>query len=151
MASSSSPFLTQLHYAFQDFQNLYLVMDYHPGGDFANLIDKFNGTLPEETAKQVILIKTPLFSLYLILNQFCSPVRFYIAELLLAVKHLHTMGFAHRDIKPENMMLDRVGHLKLVDFGSSAKLNRDGKINARMPVGTSEYLAPEILLVSMKH
>lgn len=58
------------------------------------------------------------------------------------------MGFAHRDIKPENMMLDRVGHLKLVDFGSSAKLNRDGKINARMPVGTSEYLAPEILLVS---
>jgi len=51
MASSSSPFLTQLHYAFQDFQNLYLVMDYHPGGDFANLIDKFNGTLPEESAK----------------------------------------------------------------------------------------------------
>lgn len=38
------------------------------------------------------------------------------------------MGFAHRDIKPENMMLDRVGHLKLVDFGSSAKLNRDGKM-----------------------
>jgi len=51
MASSNSPFLTQLHYAFQDFQNLYLVMDYHPGGDFANLIEKFNGTLPEETAK----------------------------------------------------------------------------------------------------
>lgn len=74
--------------------------------------------------------------------------RFYIAELLLAVKHLHTMGFAHRDIKPENMMLNRVGHLKLVDFGSAAKLNRDGKINARMPVGTSEYLAPEVLVVS---
>lgn len=66
----------------------------------------------------------------------------------MAVKHLHTMGFAHRDIKPDNMMLDRVGHLKLVDFGSSAKLNRDGKINARMPVGTSEYLAPEVLVVS---
>jgi len=75
--------------------------------------------------------------------------RFYIAELLLAVKHLHTMGFAHRDIKPENMMLDRVGHLKLVDFGSSAKLNRDGKICARMPVGTSEYLAPEVLIVNV--
>lgn len=75
--------------------------------------------------------------------------RFYIAELLLAVKHLHTMGFAHRDIKPENMMLDRVGHLKLVDFGSAAKLNRDGKICARMPVGTSEYLAPEVLIVNV--
>lgn len=56
MASSSSPFLTQLHYAFQDFHNLYLVMDYHPGGDFANLIDKFNGSLPEETAKYVQLL-----------------------------------------------------------------------------------------------
>lgn len=70
--------------------------------------------------------------------------------MLLAVKHLHTMGFAHRDIKPENMMLDRIGHLKLVDFGSSAKLNRDGKINTLMPVGTSEYLAPEVLKVSIK-
>lgn len=59
------------------------------------------------------------------------------------------MGFAHRDIKPENMMLDRVGHLKLVDFGSAAKLNRDGKINARMPVGTSEYIAPEVLQVNI--
>lgn len=52
MASSSSPFLTQLYYAFQDYQNLYLIMDYHPGGDFGNLIsNKFNGTLPEEAAK----------------------------------------------------------------------------------------------------
>jgi len=59
------------------------------------------------------------------------------------------MGFAHRDIKPENMMLDRVGHLKCFDFGSSAKLNRDGKICARMPVGTSEYIAPEVLRVNL--
>jgi len=44
--------------------------------------------------------------------------RFFIAELLLAVKNLHTMGFSHHDIRPENIMLDRVGHLKLVDFGS---------------------------------
>lgn len=66
----------------------------------------------------------------------------------MAVKHLHTMGFAHCDIKPENMMLNRVGHLKLVDFGSSAKLNRDGKIYSYTPVGTSEYLAPEVFNVS---
>ncbi|XP_050433505.1 citron Rho-interacting kinase-like isoform X2 [Adelges cooleyi] len=121
MASSSSPFLTRLHYAFHDFQNLYLVMEYHPGGDFAHLIDKFNGTLPEDTAK------------------------FYIAELLLAVKHLHAMGYAHRDIKPENMMLDRTGHLKLVDFGSSAKLDRDNIVKTRMAIGASEYIAPEVL------
>lgn len=58
MVSSSSPFFTQLYYAFQDYQNLYLVMDYHPGGDFANLINNtFNGTLPEETAKYFIFIQ----------------------------------------------------------------------------------------------
>lgn len=57
MASSNSPFLTQLHYAFQDFQNLYLLMDYHPGGDFLNLIKKFNGSLPEETAKLLLQLK----------------------------------------------------------------------------------------------
>lgn len=60
------------------------------------------------------------------------------------------MGFAHRDIKPENMMLDRVGHLKLVDFGSSAKLDRDGKTNSHLSVGSTEYLAPEVFSVSKK-
>ncbi len=45
--------------------------------------------------------------------------RFYIAELVLAVEHLHKLGIVHRDLKPDNMLLNSEGHIKLTDFGLS--------------------------------
>lgn len=45
--------------------------------------------------------------------------RFYIAELVLAVEHLHNLSIIHRDLKPENILIDKNGHLKLADFGLS--------------------------------
>lgn len=44
---------------------------------------------------------------------------FYVAEMILAVSHLHQLGFVHRDLKPDNFLIDLQGHIKLADFGLS--------------------------------
>ncbi|XP_071448673.1 citron Rho-interacting kinase [Hetaerina americana] len=121
MACAASPWLTSLQYAFQDLNHLYLVMEFHPGGDLLALLERFDGHLSEDMAK------------------------FYLAELTLSIHCLHAMKYVHRDIKPDNILIDRCGHLKLADFGSAAKLNDAGIVVSEMPVGTPEYIAPEVL------
>merc|ERR1719319_1142693 len=121
MARTSSPWLTKLDYAFQDSQHLYLAMEFHCGGDLLSLLDR-NGNRLEEAA-----------------------VRFYTAEVAQGIHDLHKLGFVHRDIKPENILIDRTGHLKLADFGNAARLSTAGTVNKVMPVGTPDYIAPEVL------
>ncbi|KAM3485382.1 hypothetical protein MY8738_001389 [Beauveria namnaoensis] len=77
---------------FQDFTNLYLVMEYMPGGDFLGMLMREN-VLHETIA------------------------RFYIAEMILAVEETHRLKFIHRDIKPDNFLISASGHLKISDFG----------------------------------
>ncbi len=55
-------------------------------------------------------------------------VRFYLAEIAAGLHDLHRLGFVHRDVKPENVLIARSGHIKLVDFGSAARLNSEGKV-----------------------
>ncbi|NXX93271.1 CTRO kinase, partial [Centropus bengalensis] len=121
LSQSTSPWIPQLQYAFQDKKNLYLVMEYQPGGDLLSLLNRYEDQLDE------------------------SMVQFYLAELVLAIHSVHQMGYVHRDIKPENILIDRTGHIKLVDFGSAAKMTGNKTVNAKLPVGTPDYMAPEML------
>ncbi|XP_049643210.1 myotonin-protein kinase [Suncus etruscus] len=113
--------ITQLHFAFQDENYLYLVMEYYVGGDLLTLLSKFGERIPAEMA------------------------RFYLAEIVMAIDSVHQLGYVHRDIKPDNILLDRCGHIRLADFGSCLKLQEDGTVRSLVAVGTPDYLSPEIL------
>lgn len=119
MAHANSEWIVQLHFAFQDSKFLYMVMDYMPGGDLVNLMSNYD--VPEKWAK------------------------FFCAEVVLALDAIHSMGFVHRDVKPDNMLLDSSGHLKLADFGTCMKMDKDGLVRSDTAVGTPDYISPEVL------
>uniref|UniRef100_A0A3Q2YLJ8 Rho-associated protein kinase 1 n=1 Tax=Hippocampus comes TaxID=109280 RepID=A0A3Q2YLJ8_HIPCM len=119
MAFANSSWVVQLFFAFQDDRYLYMVMEYMPGGDLVNLMSNYD--VPEKWA------------------------RFYTAEVVLALDGIHAMGFIHRDVKPDNMLLDKAGHLKLADFGTCMKMNKDGMVRCDTAVGTPDYISPEVL------
>ena len=71
-------------------------------------------------------------------------VRFYAAETVLALEHLHSKGVIYRDLKPENILLGPDGHIKVTDFGLS-KIGVIGENSTYSFCGTPEYLAPEVI------
>ncbi|KAM7398688.1 hypothetical protein PAMA_006543 [Pampus argenteus] len=113
--------ITELHYAFQDDNYLYLVMDYYVGGDLLTLLSKFGDRITEDMAQ------------------------FYLAEMVMAIDSVHRLGYVHRDIKPDNILLTADGHIRLGDFGSCLRLLDDGMVHSSLAVGTPDYLSPEIL------
>uniref|UniRef100_A0AAY4E307 Citron Rho-interacting kinase n=1 Tax=Denticeps clupeoides TaxID=299321 RepID=A0AAY4E307_9TELE len=122
LTMNNSPWIPQLQHAFQDKDNVYLVMEYLPGGDLMGLMNRYEEQFDE------------------------SMAQFYLAELVQAIQTVHQMGYVHRDVKPENVLIDRTGHIKLADFGSAAKLSTNKTVGAsRLPVGTQDFLAPEVL------
>jgi len=69
---------------------------------------------------------------------------FYIAQMILAIEHLHSLDILHRDIKPENVLIDQDGYVKLTDFGLS-KTDVSHNSAASSFCGTPFYIAPEMV------
>ena len=114
------PFISKLYYAFQTKKSLYMITEFMAGGEmFHHLHDC--GHFDE------------------------NRTRFYIAELVLAIDHLHKHNILYRDLKPENILLDEIGHIKLTDFGLSKIMNNIEKDKTYTVCGTPVYVAPEVL------
>jgi len=113
------PYVVCLRYAFQTEDKLYLVTDYYNGGSLFYHLRKSRG-FSEGRAK------------------------FYAAQLLLALEHLHKQHIVYRDLKLENVLMDHDGHIALTDFGLS-KMGVDDSRGASTFCGTAEYIAPELL------
>lgn len=114
------PFFSRLRYAFQTHDFFYLAIDFYDGGDLYQYLRTHNGRLKE------------------------PQVRAVAAEVILALEHLHSLGFVYRDLKPENVLLDNKGHVRLADFGL-CKFMADKPLTNTI-CGTHTYAAPEMLV-----
>lgn len=113
----SHPFILKLKYAFQTPNTLYMISEFANGGDlFFHLRAK--GSFSEKQAK------------------------FYGAQIILGLEHLHKNNIIYRDLKPENILICKTGYVKLADFGIARNVVSDDNLEERM-VGTAQYMAPE--------
>jgi len=111
------PFLVNMQYAFEDRDNLYLVIDLMDGGDLRFHIGKQRRFDEEQT-------------------------KFFVACMILCLEYLHKNCILHRDIKPENLVFDDLGYLRITDLGIARILNPE---NAKDTSGTPGYMAPEVM------
>ena len=113
------PLLSNMNYAFQTEEFLYIIMDYLPGGDLRYHLSKRKKYNQKE-------------------------IKFLISNIILSLKYLHSKHIIHRDIKPENLVFDVNGYIHLTDLGISSKYYRGNSlINSS---GTPSYMAPEVML-----
>ncbi|ORX39886.1 putative camp-dependent protein kinase [Kockovaella imperatae] len=112
------PFVVNLRYAFQDDENCFFVLDLMLGGDLRFHLDR-TGSISEEV------------------------VRFYTAELALAIDYLHSKRIVHRDLKPDNVLLDERGHAHITDFNIAVHFSERRLLTG--VAGSMAYMAPEVL------
>lgn len=114
------PFIIEMKYAFQTDGKLYMILEFAQGGELFNLLEREH-----------------VFD-----DKWAS---FYLAEIALALGHLHKHGVIYRDLKPENVLLDHQGHVKLTDFGLCKQNVFQTSDLAQTFCGTVEYMAPEVI------
>jgi len=117
MQELKHPFIIKLHYAFATTEDIYLVLEYCDSGDLEQILEE--------------KVQIPEFQ-----------VRFYVAEIVLALEYLHSLDILYRDLKPANVLIDGKGHARLADFGLAKQLDQEcvGTL-----VGSPAYFSPEIV------
>ena len=124
LQKTSHPFLLNLKYSFTTCDRLCLVTEFVNGGELYFQLEK--------ELKQG--------------NPFSEDrARFYGAEIISALEYLHTNAIIHRDLKLENILLDKDGHIRIIDFGL-CKENIQWNCETTTLCGTPEYRAPEIII-----
>lgn len=103
----NTPFVIDTYYAFQTKDEMFLVMELCPGGTLFDFLRKM------PTLKKLNF----------------DIVRFYIAEIIIALEFVHAKNIMYRDLKPENILIDLDGHIKLSDFGLSKELKTRNEIS----------------------
>lgn len=111
------PFIVNMHFAFQDRENLYLAMDLMTGGDLRYHLGKMRRFREEQS-------------------------RFFLACIVTGLEYLHSNRILHRDLKPENLVLDAAGYVRITDFGIARQWRPD---NSQDTSGTPGYMAPEVM------
>jgi len=114
-----NPFIIKLHFTFQNREKIFFAFSYCNGGELFFHLSK-NRRFKEDY------------------------VRIYAAEIYIALRYLHNMNIIYRDLKPENIILDKNGHIKLIDFGL-AKGNVNSFNTTSSICGTNEYIPPEVI------
>lgn len=118
----NSPYMTKFFFSIIEEHNLYLVMEYLPGGDLFSLLNMV-ASFDENSSK------------------------IYTAQIVMALQFLRENSIIHRDLKPNNILVDSTGHLKLIDFGLSYIGMMDRSITSSETfVGTPGYASPEVVL-----
>ena len=118
LSEGQCEFLLTLSFFFQSPERIYLVTPFMKGGDLYHKL-KIDGYLPEDL------------------------VKFYTAQIAIALQHLHEYGIGYRDLKPENILIDEDGYIKLCDFGASVHFQGTKKENSF--AGSPEYASPEMI------
>ena len=114
------PFIVNMHYSFQDKDNLYLIIDFLQGGDLRYHLCKEKQFTEDQT-------------------------KFIIANIILGLEYIHFNRIIHRDIKPENIVMDSKGYVKITDFGIAKLLPNNIQSFSNDSSGTPGYMAPEAL------
>jgi hypothetical protein len=110
----SNPFIVRLHFAFETERRLYLVQEFCCGGELFRRME----------FERLMLEKDAIF---------------YLSEIVIALEYLHSKGIVYRDLKTENVMLDKQGHVKLIDFGLS-KMNMENDTLTNTFCGTGKNI-----------
>ena len=117
LSKLNHPFIVNMHFSFQDSDNLYLVLDLLTGGDLRYHICKKRHFTEDQS-------------------------KFFISCIILGLEYCHYYNIIHRDIKPENLILDSKGYVHITDFGI-AKIQTAN--NHKETSGTPGYMSPEVL------